>query len=189
MKYKLITLVGLAVVFSAHTPAYAEETGAWVKVDANGNAIGQAIVCTPSVCGNPNSLYNKLTLGANEQYVLQNPATPDGNVSGVGAGQGPTSVKVDLETKVWTITNESKVIDPISKEVNIQKTQQTYDRTLQNPIETKVTNSPIINTTTTVNNSTTINYYAKIMAEYQRWLDEINKWFYLTFGYKLGGNK
>jgi hypothetical protein len=139
MKYKLIALVGLAVVFSAHTPAYAEETGAWVKVNANGEAIGQAIVCTPSVCGNPNSLYNQLTLGANEQYVLQNPATPEGNVSGVGAGQGPTSVKVDLETKVWTITNESKVIDPISKEViGIQTTQQTYDRTLQNPIETKV---------------------------------------------------
>jgi hypothetical protein len=85
---------------------------------------------------------------------------------------------------VWTITNESKVIDPISKEViGIQTTQQTYDRTLQNPIETKVID------TKTVNNSTTINYYAKIMAEYQRWLDELNKWFYLTFGYKLGGNK
>jgi hypothetical protein len=184
MKYKLIALVGLAVVFSAHTPAYAEETGAWVKVNANGEAIGQAIVCTPSVCGNPNSLYNQLTLGANEQYVLQNPATPDGNVSGVGAGQGPTSVKVDLETKVWTITNESKVIDPISREViGTQTTQQRYDRTLQNPIETKVIDNR------TVNNSTTINQYAKIMAEYQRWLDEINKWFYLTFGYKLGGNK
>jgi hypothetical protein len=178
------------VSFSAHTPAYAEETGAWVKVNANGEAIGQAIVCTPSVCGNPNSLYNQLTLGANEQYVLQNPATPDGNVSGVGAGQGPTSVKVDLETKVWTISNENKVIDPISKEVvGVQKIERTYDRTLQKPIATKVIDSPIINTTTTVNNSTTINQYAKIMAEYQRWLDEINKWFYLTFGYKLGGNK
>jgi len=188
MKYKL-ALVGLAVVFSAHTPAYAEERGAWVKVNANGEAIGQAIVCTPSVCGNPNSLYNQLTLGANEQYVLQNPATPDGNVSGISAGPNYT-VKVDLETKVWTITNKSEIIDPVSEEViGIQTTQQKYDRTLQNLTETKVTNSPIINTTTTVNNSTTINYYAKIMAEYQRWLDEINKWFYLTFGYKLGGNK
>jgi hypothetical protein len=91
---------------------------------------------------------------------------------------------------VWTISNENKVIDPISKEVvGVQKIERTYDRTLQNPIATKVIDSPIINTTTTVNNSTTINYYAKIMAEYQRWLDEINKWFYLTFGYKLGGNK
>ena len=182
MKYKLIALVGLAVVFSAHTPAYAEERGAWVQVDANGNAISQAIVCTPSVCGGTNFMGGG--------WVLQNPATPDGNISGVGAGQGPTSVKVDLETKVWTITNESKVIDPISKEViGVQKTEQTYDRTLQNPIEVKVIDSPVIKTTTTVNNSTTINYYAKIMAEYQRWLDELNKWFYLTFGYKLGGNK
>ena len=190
MKYKLIALVGLAVVFSAHTPAYAEETGAWVKVNANGEAIGQAIVCTPSVCGNPNSLYNQLTLGANEQYVLQNPATPNGNVSGVGIEQGATSVQLDFETKVWTITYDNKVIDPTSQEIiGIEKSQQTYDRTLQNPIATTIIDSPIINTTTTVNNSTTINYYAKIMAEYQRWLDELNKWFYLTFGYKLGGNK
>lgn len=190
MKYKLIALVGLAVVFSAHTPAYAEETGAWVKVNANGEAIGQAIVCTPSVCGNPNSLYNQLTLGANEQYVLQNPTTPNGNTAGIGASQGANSVKVDLETKVWTITSEEKIFGGNGDDlIGTQIIQRTYDRTLQNPIATKVIDSPIINNTTTVNNSTTINYYAKIMAEYQRWLDELNKWFYLTFGYKLGGNK
>jgi hypothetical protein len=182
MKYKLIALVGLAVVFSAHTPAYAEEKGAWVQVDSNGNAISQAIVCTPSVCDGTNFMGGG--------WVLQNPETANGNISGVGAGQGPTSVKVDLETKEWTITHINKVIDPNTEEIiGTQKTEQIYDRTLQNPIKTKVTNSPIINTTTTVNNSTTINQYAKIMAEYQRWLDEINKWFYLTFGYKLGGNK
>jgi hypothetical protein len=182
MKYKLIALVGLAVVFSAHTPAYADT---YVKVDANGNAISSQIVCSADVCGDANSTFSKSTLGLGEQWVLQNTEN-----HGVGAQDPYYKVKVDLETKVWTITSQDKVIDPISKEViSIQKTEQTYDRTLQKPIETKVTNSPIINTTTTVNNSTTINYYAKIMAEYQRWLDEINKWFYLTFGYKLGGNK
>jgi hypothetical protein len=182
MKYKLIAFVGLAVVFSAHTPAYADT---YVKVDVNGNAISSQIVCSADVCGNANSTYSQLTLGVGEQWVLQNTEN-----HGVG-GQDPNyKVKVDLETKVWTISNENKVVDPISKEVvGVQKIERTYDRTLQNPIATKVIDSPIINTTTTVNNSTTINYYAKIMAEYQRWLDELNKWFYLTFGYKLGGNK
>jgi hypothetical protein len=176
MKYKLIALVGLAVVFSAHTPAYADT---YVKVDANGNAISSQIVCSADVCGNANSTYSQLTLGVGEQWVLQNTEN-----NGVGAQDPNYKVKVDLETKVWTITSESKVMDAISGEViGIQTTQQTYDRTLQNPIETKVID------TKTVNNSTTINYYAKIMAEYQRWLDELNKWFYLTFGYKLGGNK
>jgi len=183
MKTKIILLVS-AVVFGTCTSAYAEERGAWVKVDGQGNAIGQAIVCTQSVCGNSDSLYNQMTLGNNERYVLQNPATADGNVAGVGAGQGPSSVKVDLETKVWTITNESKVIDPISKEViGIQTTQQTYDRTLQNPIETKVIDSK------TVNNSNTINHYAKVMAEYQIWLEKFNQWFLSLFGYKLGGTR
>ena len=98
------------------TTAHAEETGAWVKVDANGNAIGQAIVCTQSVCGDPASLYNKLTLGSNERYVLQAPASADGNVAGVGANQGMDSVKVDLQTGVWTTTQSNKYIDPITKE-------------------------------------------------------------------------
>lgn len=176
MKYKLIALVGLAVVFSAHTPAYAEETGAWVQVDSNGNAISQAIVCTPSVCGETNFLGGG--------WVLQNT-----EINGVGAHDPNYKVKVDLETKVWTISTQTTVDNPITNTVYNRLIEKTYNGTLQNPIETKFIDSPIINTTTTVNNSTTINYYAKIMAEYQRWLDELNKWFYLTFGYKLGGNK
>ena len=97
----------------APLPAHAEERGAWVKVDASGNAIGQAIVCTAAVCGDPSSLYNKMTLNAGEQYVLQALASSDGNVSGISPGQSHNAkinletnyiVKVDLETKVWTTT-------------------------------------------------------------------------------------
>jgi len=105
-------ILGLLIALIPAT-AQAEERGAWVKVDASGTAIGQAIVCTASVCGDPGSLYNKLTLGTNERYVLQAPATPDGNVAGIGAGQGAKSVQVDLTTKVWTVVNESKITEPI----------------------------------------------------------------------------
>ena len=108
------------------TNAHAEDRGAWVKVDANGNAIGQAIVCTQSVCGDPSSLYNKMTLGTNERYVLQAPATADGNVAGVGAGQGPTSVKVDLDTGVWQVENKSTHTNPITKEVITTTTVQQF---------------------------------------------------------------
>jgi hypothetical protein len=108
------------------TTAHAEETGAWVKVDANGTAIGQAIVCTQSVCGDPASLYNKLTLGSNERYVLQAPASVDGNVAGVGANQGMDSVKVDLGTGVWTTTQSHKYIDPIIKEPVITVSVQQF---------------------------------------------------------------
>ena len=112
---KKAIILGLLIALIP-TTAQAEERGAWVKVDANGIAIGQAIVCTASVCGDPGSLYNKMTLGTNERYVLQAPASADGNVAGVGAGQGPTLVKVDLETKVWTVVNESTHVNPVTKE-------------------------------------------------------------------------
>lgn len=121
---KVIILVLLIALIP--TTAHAEETGAWVKVDANGTAIGQAIVCTQSVCGDPASLYNKLTLGSNERYVLQAPASVDGNVAGVGANQGMDSVKVDLGTGVWTTTQSNKYIDPITKEPVITVSVQQF---------------------------------------------------------------
>ena len=114
MKKALIVI--LTALLLQPTNAFAEDRGAWVKVDANGNAIGQAIVCTQSVCGDPNSLYNKMTLQTSERYVLQAPATADGNVAGVGAGQGTTSVKVDLQTGVWQVENKSTNTNPITKE-------------------------------------------------------------------------
>lgn len=114
MKAKVILITALLL---QPTNAFAEDRGAWVKVDANGTAIGQAIVCTQSVCGDPNSLYNKMTLQTSERYVLQAPATADGNVAGVGAGQGATSVKVDLQTGVWQVENKSTQTNPITKKV------------------------------------------------------------------------
>jgi hypothetical protein len=123
MKKVIILALLIALI---PTTAHAEETGAWVKVDANGTAIGQAIVCTQSVCGDPASLYNKLTLGSNERYVLQAPASVDGNVAGVGANQGMDSVKVDLGTGVWTTTQSNKYIDPITKEPVITVSVQQF---------------------------------------------------------------
>ena len=108
-----VALTGLFLL--GNVPAHAsEETGAWVAVDADGNAVGQAIVCTPSVCGDVNSLYSKLTLNAGEKYVLQSKALSDGNVVGVGANQGINFVKVNLQTNVWTTQQTNYQIDPIT---------------------------------------------------------------------------
>lgn len=93
---RLIAILILALM--TPLPAHAEEKGAWVAVDVNGNAISQAIVCTASVCGNKENPF----MGQN--WILQAPASSDGNIAGIGIGQGMTSVKVDLETKVWTTT-------------------------------------------------------------------------------------
>ena len=71
----------------------------YVKVDAAGNAIGGAIVCDAGTCGDPNSLYSKLTLGEGERYVLQGYGT-----TGIGNNNPDTQVKVDIETNTWTVT-------------------------------------------------------------------------------------
>jgi len=161
MNCKKSLIIGIAIALFP-TTASAEATGAWVKVDASGNAIGQAIVCTQSVCGDPTSLYNKMTLQAEERYVLQAPASADGNVAGVGAGQGAKSVKVDLETKVWTVVNESKITEPIitilpngekqfsNKVIGIATTTQRFDQNnapwivANGVVETTSTYTPLI---------------------------------------------
>lgn len=79
--------------------------GAWVKVDANGDATGQAIVCSADVCGDSKSPYARATLKEGEQYVLQAVADPiTNNVAGVGNNNANTQVQVDLSTQEWTIT-------------------------------------------------------------------------------------
>jgi hypothetical protein len=114
--YRVVAIALTSLFLLSNVSAYAnEEPGAWVKVDANGNAIGQAIVCTQSVCGEANSLYNQLTLGLGERYVLQAPASVGGNVAGVGAGQGADWVKVDLDTGVWSTQHTQIIVDPATK--------------------------------------------------------------------------
>jgi hypothetical protein len=116
---RLIAILVLALM--APLPAHAEERGAWVAVDANGNAVSQAIVCTPSVCGNKDNPF----MGQN--WVLQAPALLDGNVVGISPGQN-WIVKVDLETKVWTTT-----------QINTHTPPATLDNPTPEPITTITT--------------------------------------------------
>jgi hypothetical protein len=96
--------------------------GAWVKVDANGNSTGQAIVCSSDVCGDNNSPYAKATLGAGEQYVLQAKADPvTNNVSGIGNNNPNTQVQVNIPTQEWTITRTNTVIPEVPLIINNQE--------------------------------------------------------------------
>jgi hypothetical protein len=108
MKVKLLVIALLLVGIA---PAQANGQGAWVKVDANGKAVGQAIVCSADVCGDSKSPYAKATLKEGEQYVLQAVADPiTNNVAGVGNNNANTQVQVDLPTQEWTITRTNIVI-------------------------------------------------------------------------------
>jgi len=90
---KIIITVVLAL---SMTPAYAD---VYVKVDAQGNAIGGAIVCDAVTCG-AGSEYSRLTLNEGEQYVLQGTGS-----TGIGNNNPDKKVVVDIPTQVWTVTN------------------------------------------------------------------------------------
>jgi hypothetical protein len=145
MKAKLLIA---ALMIAGVTPAQANDQGAWVKVDASGNAVGGAIVCTPDVCGDKNSPYAKATLGAGEQYVLQTKADPvTKNVAGIGNNNPGVQVKVEIPTNTWTVAS-TKVVEsppnPITNETVkvVTKTVQTF-----NPITQPV---PVVETVKTI---------------------------------------
>lgn len=107
MKAKLI--ITALFVLVPLTPASAND--AWIKVDANGNAIGGAVVCSQDVCGDSNSVYSQLTLQPGERYVLQFKGDPvSGNVAGISADQPNIKMQVNLETNEWTKTTQQTVI-------------------------------------------------------------------------------
>jgi hypothetical protein len=160
MKKTIILALLIALI---PTTAHAEEKGAWVAVDANGNAVSQAIVCTPSVCGNKENPF------MGQHWVLQAPAGPDGNVAGVGLGQGPSSVKVDLQTGVWSVENKSVYQDPKTQQtMTVTSTQQfTSEKApwvLGNlPVEVKTVVTPtIINPLIAQQEVTIANLYAQL---------------------------
>jgi hypothetical protein len=104
MKNKILILA-LSLLFI--TPI--AQADVYVKVDANGNAIGGAIMCDAATCG-AGSQYSQLTLQLGERYVLQGTGQ-----AGIGNNNPNTQVKVDLQTNEWTVTRqvEVKPIEPI----------------------------------------------------------------------------
>ena len=115
-------IIILALILGT-TPAYAD---VYVKVDANGNAIGGAIVCDAGTCG-AGSQFSQLTLQAGEQYVLQGTGQ-----AGIGNNNPNTQVKVDIETNEWTVTRQVEVIpaEPIiiNDQTVISYTAQTVEK-------------------------------------------------------------
>ncbi len=122
------------------SPAYAEDVAGWVKVDSSGNQIGQVIVCTPSVCGDSNSLYSKMTLQPGEQYVIQSKADSKGNVAGINPTPD-TQLKVDVATNQFTIVRTQEITPVVKKETvavaPVEQTQPTQ------PTEPTVTYEPV----------------------------------------------
>lgn len=140
-----VRLLIAAFIIAGTAPAQANDEGAWVKVDAHGNAVGQAIVCTTDVCGNSASEYAKATLGMGERYVLQFKADPiTNNSAGLGNNNPGVQVKVDLPTNTWTVASTLISESPKSPVTNesikiVTKTVETFNPFTQpNPVVEKI---------------------------------------------------
>ena len=119
------------------TPAYAEDVAGYVKIDAQGNQIGQVIVCTPSVCGDSNSVFSKMTLQPGESYAIQSKADTNGNVAGINPTP-ETQLKVDVATNQFTVVRTAE-ITPVVKKVEVAPVASTTTE----PVEPKVTYTPV----------------------------------------------
>jgi hypothetical protein len=130
-------IIGLVIALASAQTASAD---VYVKVDAQGNAIGGAIMCDAATCG-AGSAYSQATLGPGERYALQGV----GVHHGIGNNNPDTTVKVDLQTNDWTVTRSTTVTlpEPIKlsdKEITAVTTQTTETF---NPIQ-PVTPAPVI---------------------------------------------
>lgn len=132
---KIKISIALAALMGLMPAAIAD---VYVKVDANGNAIGGAIACDAETCG-PNSLYSQGTLQPGESYVLQGMGQ-----AGIGNNNPGVDVKVDLNTQTWTITNNN--------------TPQPIVSTFTPGEQPRVMNpqSSVVETTTALNDSATV---------------------------------
>ena len=137
-------LVVVLLLISA--PAYADEQGGWVKVDANNNVISGTIVCTANVCGDQNSPYSKATLNPGEHYVKITNAASTGNVAGPNVTVAPAPNQtvvakadpVKNEVTITTVTTET-----FAPKINvIKETTQVFNAESATPFVT--TSTPVI---------------------------------------------
>lgn len=129
MKARIVMISVLMLGILPHASA-----DVYVKVDANGNTVGEAIVCDAATCGQ-GSDYSKLTLAPGEQYVLQNRGQ-----AGIANNTPGVQVKVDLATNEWSATSSTVTnIQPVQVTPEVKLTKvEIITETTWNPITVSV---------------------------------------------------
>jgi hypothetical protein len=136
-RHSLTLALSVTLLGGNLAPSFAD---VYVKVDAQGNAIGGAIMCDAQTCA-AGSQYSQLTLQAGEQYVLQGTGQ-----SGIGNNNPNTAVKVDIPTQTWTVTN-----------TETQQVQRVFTPTQDlTPQVIPATPTKVVETTTVMSDTSTI---------------------------------
>lgn len=142
-----------AILLSLNIMTIPAHSDVYVIVDANGVVVSGAVVCDAGTCGDPTSLYSRLTLKAGERYVLQGKTDAQGNNSGIGAQPNQILVvkeEADKNTFVAvTPTTVTTIVTP--KVVETTPTPQPEPINTPAPITTPTpTPQPTVTETTTV---------------------------------------
>jgi hypothetical protein len=140
-------IIGLILALATAQTANAD---VYVKVDAQGNAIGGAIMCDAATCG-AGSLYSSLTLNPGESYVLQGV----GVHHGIGNNNPGVDVKHEATTNEWVVTNNNTP-EPVVERFTVNTPAPIVkDPVLVAPVETKtvtVDTATVLSDTSTVTN-------------------------------------
>lgn len=117
MRKKIMTLgATLLLLNGMAVPAYSD---VYVIVDANNVVVSGAIVCDAGTCGDPNSLYSRLTLKAGERYVLQGRTDAQGNNSGIGAQPNQILVvKEETDKNTFVAVTPTTITTIVTPKVN-----------------------------------------------------------------------
>ena len=149
---KRVMMLGttLLLLNTMTTPAHSD---VYVIVDANNVVVSGAIVCDAGTCGDPTSLYSRLTLKAGERYVLQGRTDAQGNNSGIGAQPNQILVVKEETNKntfvAVTPTTVTTIITP--KVVDTPPAPQPEPISTPAPVTTPTpTPSPVTTETKTV---------------------------------------
>jgi hypothetical protein len=160
-------IIGIVLALATAQTASAD---VYVKVDAQGNAIGGAIMCDAATCG-AGSLYSSLTLNPGESYVLQGM----GVSHGIGNNNPGVDVKHEATTNEWVLTNNNAPAPVVERFTINTPAPVVQDPVPVAPVETKTVTSDtatvVVDTATvTITETTTVTVnYAKIDWETVDW--------------------
>jgi hypothetical protein len=163
-------IIGLVLAMATAQTASAD---VYVKVDAQGNAIGGAIMCDAATCG-AGSLYSSLTLQPGERYVLQGV----GVHHGIGNNNPGVDVKHEATTNEWVVTNNNAPAPVVERFTVNTPTPVIQDPVPVAPIDTKTvtveTSTAVIDTATALSDtSTALSFdgydWSKFWIQFEAW--------------------
>ena len=146
----------------------------YVKVDANGNAIGGAIMCDAATCA-ADSQYSQLTLQPGERYQLQGV----GVSHGIGNNNPGVEVKHEATTNEWVVTREAAPVErfttyaPSAPAPSVEPVHLETTTVITETQTATIDTSTVLNDTATVTSVDTFDwdaFWLKFETLFRTWL-------------------